>query len=228
MDRLRELEVTVERLTSQVAALTRARPADVLFPRSPLLAITAEEYNEDTGAYSYPSQTADERELPIVYIEPKLTAGALTYDANDQLEYTLRSEYPRAAAYSPLAWFPPGCIVEVAHDGMRARIVHGPEILYARNTTAITAADWGSYGSYADACSQLNLGTGTVELLKYSGKTALVPHKWTDPATPIEMAIYNSGGAITDTNKGLTLIRVDKGRWLVLIDPCDQTPCTEV
>jgi hypothetical protein len=199
-----------------------------VFPRSPLLAVTAEEYNEDTAVYSYPSQADDERELPIIYIEPTLTAGALTYDANDQLVYTLRSQYPRAAAYSPLAWFPPGCLVEVTHDGTRARIVHGPEILYARNTTALTAADWGSYGSYADACCQLNLGTGTVELLKYSGKTALVPHKWTDPATPIEITVYNSGGAITDANKGLTLIRDDKGRWLVLIDPCDQTPCTEV
>jgi hypothetical protein len=193
------------------------------------LAVTAEVYNEDTAVYSYPSQADDDRELPIIYIEPTLDAnGDLTYDANDQLIYTKRSEYPRAAAYSPLAWFPPGCLVEVTHDGTRARIVHGPEILYARNTTAITAADWGSYGSYADACRQLNLGTGTVRLLKFSTKTALVPHKWTDPETQIEITVYNSGGDISDTNKGLTLIRDDKGRWIVLIDPCSQSPCTEV
>lgn len=171
------------------------------------IAKTAEAYDEDEETYSYPA--FDERYLPIVFQTVTIDQyGALTYEDD--------TANPEDYAYSPMAWYPPGCIVEVVFDGDEYRIIRGPTSLFGVATGYdISAAEWNEDGD------EYTLGTGTVSVWTLQGSVYKVL-KYQDDSE-VEMTFKNISDVAVAQDKLLLATLHADGQWIVTVEPCGGT-----
>lgn len=159
LDRLREQEETLELIQQEVTSLRQQRQSSAIGSRSPVLAITAESYNENTELHDYPHlnqivTAAGITWLPIIYLD--------LWDYNtEEWRYWLRTKNPRVKALS-VGWLSPWTIVEVAHDGRHPRIVSRPHLFFGRVTQELESAEF-----EGGSCDELVLGQGRVQIYKY-------------------------------------------------------------
>jgi len=203
-DRVAELE---SRLASAEKELsyTRRRWAEGQTAILTRPAITAE--TEDDP--SYPAYAAGEADLPVITLDPHELGTPAAWDE--------RMEHPEITAASRI-WYPPGCPVEIAYDGLRWRIVRGPSLLHGVASSAIPTAAWNV------DCDEYTLGSATVQVWHKSG-SVYVPQEYSDN-DPVEMTFKNVSAAVESCKLLVAQDNAD-GEWVVTVEPCELECCPE-
>lgn len=196
-DRLVDLERQAELLDAELRAIRNGRQGRGTLPRPAFTVKTAEWF--DNPGYSYPSGTANPQDLRL-----PIAVQSWELSGSGRPTYTDRSQYASHYAFSPIGWFPPGCVCQAYWNGAQFVIVDGPPMIHGRADSAITAA--------TNETGYITPGSGNVEIYRYD-ETDLDPVKYADDAV-VKLRVSNAGDAVSD-NAVVRVFRDDKGEWWV-------------
>lgn len=203
-DRIAELESRVKAAEEELV-WTRRRNAELQTAIMLRPGVTAE--TEDTPPY--PAYAAGEADLPVITQD--------VHELGTVATWSDRYSTPLITAASRV-WYPPGCPVEIAHDGKRWRIVRGPALLHGVASTDIGTAAWNT------PCTEYTLGSATVQVWAKSG-SVYVPQEYSD-SNPVEMAFHNVSAAVSSCKLLVAQLNAD-GEWIVTVEPCELECCPE-
>jgi len=203
-DRIAELEARMKTAEEELI-WTRRRNAELQTAVLIRPGVTAETGDDP----SYPAYAAGEADLPVITQD--------VHDVGSLAAWTDRYTTPLIAAATRI-WYPPGCPVEIAHDGKRWRIVRGPSLLHGVASTAIGTAAWNV------DCDEYTLGSATIQVWYKSG-SVYVPQEYSD-SDPVEMTFKNVSAAVESCKLLVAQDNAD-GEWVVTVEPCELECCPE-